>query len=77
MSDLTNIAVSQLLNDRFLQDFHRNNDSIVGNISVKSADFENLDQGHRLQKSLYIYMCMTDCNQTFTKMMQLRLATKA
>ena len=40
------------------------------------ANFENVGRGHRLQNSYLLYY-MTNCNQTFTKMMQLELATKA
>ena len=48
-----------------------------GNKNIISTDFEYVGKGKRLQQSLYLGSYTTDFNQTFTKMMQLELATKA
>ena len=37
-------AVSQLLYDRFLTKFYRNDGNVVGNKNIISADLENVDQ---------------------------------
>ena len=49
---VTEIALSQLLYNRFLPNLHRNDGNMVGNKNVTSADFQNVGEGHRLQKSL-------------------------
>ena len=41
-------------------------------IKVMSVDLEDIDQGHHLHKSLNLIYCMTDFNQTFTKIMAVR-----
>ena len=43
---------------------------------MSSVNLENVGQGHHLQ-ILYFGSYTTDLNQTFTKIMQLVLATKA
>ena len=49
---------------------------MTGNRIVRSADLKNVGHDYRLKNS-YIGSCMTDFNQTFIKMIQLELATKA
>ena len=46
-----NIAVSQLLYDRYLSKFHRNDGNAVGDKNVISAHLENVGQADNLQKS--------------------------
>ena len=48
---------------------------MAGNKMFLSADLENVGQGHQLQKSCHGYY-RTNFNQSFTKMMRLRLAAK-
>ena len=67
-SPFTKITVYQLLYERFLPNFHIHDGNVAGNKNVKSADLENVCQGHRLQKSLYLGLYTTDFNKTFAKM---------
>ena len=46
------------------------------NKSVRSADLENVGQGHDLQKSSYLEYFTAGFNQNFTKMLLLVLITK-
>ena len=71
------MVVPQLLHDRFLPNFFRNDGNVANNKNVQTANHENVGQSHRLQKSLYLGYDMIDFNQTFTKMIQLGLGTKA
>ena len=75
-SSFKKIDVSQLLYERLLPNFHRNDGTLACNKSDLSADVENVDLGHPLQKSLYLVYYMIDFNQLLTKMMQLGLATQ-
>ena len=45
--------------------------------NIISADLENVGQRHRLQKSLNLSSYLIYSNQTFVKMMQLWLTSKA
>ena len=49
---------------------------MAGNKNVISGYLKNVDQGHRLQKSLCLSYHMTDFNQIFTRIMQMGLTTK-
>ena len=59
-----------------LPKFQRNDRTVSSNKSAISADLENVDKGHNLQKPLYVGHYKVDFIKTFTKMMQLGLATK-
>ena len=76
MSPFTKIAVSQLLCERFFSNVPGNPSNITCNKNVISAGLDNVGQGYRLQKLLYMGSYTIDFNQTFTKMMQWMLATK-
>ena len=51
---MTKIAVSQLLYDWVLPNFHTYDGNVACDKNVKSTDLENVGQDHRLQNSLYL-----------------------
>ena len=75
-SKLTSFRQRQLLYDRLLPNYQRNNSTVASNKNAKSANLDNVGQGHHLQKLLFLGYYMTDFNKTFTKMMQLVLTAK-
>ena len=60
-----------------MTDFYQTFIQMMEKWSAISADLENVDQGHHLEKTLYLGNYMTEFNQSFTKMTQLGMAAKA
>ena len=76
---MTNITISPLVYEKFLRylsNFHINYGNVACNKNVKPTELENVAPGPHLQIS-YLGSYTTNFNQTVTKMMQSRLATKA